>query len=266
MADDILLVERQGPIAILTLNDPGSRNALTPRMVKAITAFVGGANADQTLGCIVLTGGDGFCSGGNIKDMVAKSDPMFAGSAFDMKEGYRNGIQMIPRLFQTLDVPVIAAVSGAAIGAGCDLACMCDIRLASPDAKFAESFLRVGIVPGDGGAWLLPRVVGYPRAIEMALTCRMIGAEEAKEWGLVTHIVAKDRLLEEALGIARKITAFPPLSIRLNKRLMKLAQQMSLNETLEISAAYQAIIQNTKDQREAVTALVEKRDPKFVGE
>ena len=191
--------------------------------------------------------------------MLRGVEPMFAGSSQQMQEAYRAGIQMIPRLFHSLDVPVIAAVNGAAIGAGCDLACMCDIRIAATDAKFAESFLRVGLVPGDGGAWLLPRVVGYPRALEMALTCRAIEAPEAKNWGLVTHVVERDALLETALSMARTIVAFPPRSVRLNKRLIRQSMNLTLDECLELSAAYQAIVQHTADQREAVAALVEKR-------
>ena len=267
MTDSILLIERHGPVALLTLNDPATRNALSPDLVSALTTFVAGANADTGLSCIVLTGaGEGFCSGGNIKEMLRGVEPMFTGSSQQMQEAYRAGIQMIPRLFQALDVPVIAAVNGAAIGAGCDVACMCDIRIAATDAKFAESFLRVGLVPGDGGAWLLPRVVGYPRALEMALTCRVIEAAEAQQWGLVTHVVEANALLETAMTMARTIAAFPPRSVRLNKRLIRQSMNLTLEECLELSAAYQGIVQHTADQREAVAALVEKRPPRFTGQ
>ena len=267
MSDSTLLIERQGPVALVTLNDAPTRNALSPDLVGALTAFLAGANADAGLSCIVLTGaGEGFCSGGNIKEMLRGVEPMFAGSSQQMQEAYRAGIQMVPRLFQDLDVPVIAAVNGAAIGAGCDLACMCDIRIAATDARFAESFLRVGLVPGDGGAWLLPRVVGYPRALEMALTCRAIEAAEAQRWGLVTHVVEPTDLLETAMSMARTIAAFPPRSVRLNKRLIRQSMNLTLDECLELSAAYQAIVQHTADQREAVAALVEKRPPRFSGQ
>jgi len=266
MAEAKVLIERQGPVALVTLNEPESRNALTPGVVSALCDFVAGANDDASLSCIVLTGaGKGFCSGGNIKDMRDGSDPMFAGTPHQMQEGYRNGAQRITRLFHALDVPVIAAVNGHAIGAGCDLACMCDIRIAAPDAKFAESFMRVGIVSGDGGAWLLPRVLGLPRALEMPLTCRMLDAEEALAWGLVTHVVPAEALLDKALEMARTIAAFPPRSIRLNKRLLIKSQDMTLEGSLELSAAFQAIVQHTADQKEAVAALLEKRPPTFVG-
>jgi enoyl-CoA hydratase/carnithine racemase len=266
MAADKFLIDRQGAVALVTLNDPDARNPLTPDMVSQICDFIASANKDASLSCIVLTGaGASFCSGGNMKDMRDGTDPMFAGSPNDMQEGYRNGVQMIPKLFHQLDVPVIAAVNGHAIGAGCDLACMCDIRIGSPSTKFAESFMRVGIVSGDGGAWLLPRVVGLPKALEMALTCRVIGPDEALSWGLVTHVVPEDELIDRAMEMARSVAAFPARSIRLNKRLIIKSQDMTLDGSLELSAAFQAIVQNTKDQKEAVNALLEKRPANFVG-
>ena len=264
--DGKLLVERRGAIALVTLNEPDSRNALTPGVVAELCSFLETANADAALNCVVLTGaGKGFCSGGNVKDMRDGSDPMYAGSPHQMQEGYRSGAQRITRLFHDLDVPVIAAVNGAAIGAGCDLACMCDIRIASPYAKFAESFMRVGLVSGDGGAWLLPRVVGLPRALEMALTCCTLDAEQALAWGLVTHVVDADALIDKALEMAQGIAQLPPRSIRLNKRLIVQSMDMTLAGSLELSAAFQAIVQNTADQKEAVAALLDKRLPLYVG-
>lgn len=266
MADSKVKIEREGAIAIVTLNDPETRNALSPDLVSGLVAFLEGANADASLGCIVLTGAGGaFCSGGNIKDMLEGTDPQFAGTPDQIQEAFRAGIQKIPALFDALDVPAIAAVNGVAVGAGCDIACMCDIRIGSTRTKFAESFLRVGLVSGDGGAWYLPRTIGYPRAIEMALTCRMIEAVEAKEWGLVTHVVETEDLLPKALEMARAITAFPPRSARLNKRLMRRSMSLGLAECLELSAAYQAIVQHSADQKEAVAALIEKRMPSFSG-
>jgi enoyl-CoA hydratase/carnithine racemase len=266
MTDNAVLIERRDRVAILTLNDPKTRNALSDDIIRELVAFLRSANDDSSLSAIVLTGaGDAFSSGGNVQDMYRKSHAMFAGSPHEMQEGYREHIQQIPLAFHELDVPVIAAVNGVAVGAGCDLACMADIRIASPAARFAESFLRVGLVPGDGGAWFLPRVVGMPRAVEMALTCDMIGAEQAERWGLVTRVVPAEQLLDEALATAEKIAAFPPRSIRLNKRLMRRSQAMSLPDSLELAAAFQAIVQNTADQNEAVAALVEKRKPNYVG-
>ena len=266
MTDSPVLIEREGPVASVTLNEPQSRNALSGPVVAALCDFLEDANRDESLSCIVLTGADeSFCSGGNVKEMRDGISPMFAGRPHEMQEAYRRNIQRIPRLFHDLDVPAIAAVNGTAIGAGLDLACMCDIRLASPKAKFAESFLRVGLISGDGGAWYLPRAIGYARAVELALTCRVLDSAEAVAWGLVSRTIPEDSLLDEALATARQIAAFPPRSIRLNKRLMRQSSQLGLSDSLELAAAYQAIVQSTEDQGEAVAALLEKRDPNFTG-
>lgn len=261
-----IVVERHGRVALIRLNDPDARNALSNDLMHELIAVVAQANADPDLSCLVLTGeGKAFCAGGNLKDMADRIDPMFGGSPHEMSEGYRHNIQQITRTFLALDIPVIAAVNGPAIGAGNDLACLCDIRIASPHAKFAESFLRVGLVPGDGGAWLLPRIVGLPRALDMALTCRLLDANQAMDWGLVTQVVGADELVARALEMAQGIAAFPPISVRLNKRLIYKSLSMGIDECLELSAAYQAIVQNTADQREAVAAALEKRPPAYVG-
>jgi len=266
MSDSEVKIERDGPLAIVTLNIPETRNALSAGVIDSLATFLENANADAALGCIVITGGtEAFSSGGNVRDMQSGNDPMFSGSPFSMMEGYRNAIQRIPKAFGKLDVPTVAAVSGVAIGAGCDLACMCDLRIATPTAQFAESFLRVGLVPGDGGAWYLPRVVGMPRALEMAMTCDLVDAQTAERWGLVSRIVPAEELMPEALKLARKIASFPPLSARLNRRLIRNASQMSLEACLELSASYQAIVQHTADHREAIAALLERRRPEYEG-
>lgn len=264
--DDAVRIERDGAVAVLTINRPETRNALSEDVIGALVGFLSGANADADLGCIILTGeGKAFSSGGNVKEMRDGGHPMFEGSPLERQEGYRNHIQQLPRLFDRLDVPVIAAVNGAAIGAGMDLATMCDIRVASTAARFAESFLRVGLVSGDGGAWYLPRVIGYARAIELAMTCRVLDAHEALRWGLASHVVEPDELLSRAWQIAGEITAFAPKSIRLNKRLLRQSAQVPLETAFDLAASFQAIAQHTSDQREAVSALLEKRDPTYHG-
>lgn len=253
-------------IATVTLNEHESRNALSGPVVKALLDFIETANADQSLRCIILTGaGKAFCSGGNLYEMRDGSHPMYAGAPHEMQAAYRAHIQRIPRAFHALDVPVVAAVHGAAIGAGCDLACMADIRIAAEDARFAESFLRVGLISGDGGAWFLPRVVGPARAMEMALTCAEIDAETALKWGMVSCVVTNDELLDAAHETARNIAAFPPLSARLNKRLIRQSLGLDLDQSLELAAAFQAIVQSSQDQSEAVIALLEKRAPNYLG-
>lgn len=263
---DAVLIERKGAIALVTLNRPDTRNALSADVIEGLVAFLSAANADASLGCIILTGaGKSFSSGGNVKEMRDGTHPMFTGSPMDMQDGYRNGIQQLPRLFHQLDVPAIAAVNGHAIGAGMDLATMCDIRIASTQATFAESFLRVGLISGDGGAWYLPRVIGQARAMEMALTCCVLNADEARDWGLVTHVTEPEALLDKAWDMAGQITSFPPRSIRMNKRLVRQSADVPLETALDLAASFQSIVQNTTDQHEAVLALLERREPNFRG-
>jgi enoyl-CoA hydratase/carnithine racemase len=162
-----------------------------------------------------------------------------------------------------LEVPVVAAVNGAAIGAGLDLACMCDVRIASETARFAESFVKIGIVPGDGGAWLLPRIIGFSKASELALTGDIIDAEEARAMGLVSRVVPADALINEAQAVAKRIAANPPHAVRMTKRLLREGQAMTLKGVLEMSAAFQALAHVTQDHEEAIAAFLEKREPVF---
>ncbi len=254
---------RDGGILVLTMSQPQTRNALTGNT--AVEEFVQVCEAirlDTSIRAVILTGeGPVFSSGGNVKDMLRFQ----AGDLLpdQIREEYRNGIQRLPRALYNLDVPVIAAVNGPAIGAGLDLACMCDIRIASEKATFAESFVKVGIVPGDGGAWLLPRVVGMSRASEMAFTGEALNAEQALACGLVSRIVPHDALMTEAMALARKIAANPGAVLRMTKRLLREGERSSLESLLELSAGYQAIAHMTDDHKEAVRAFVEKRPPKF---
>lgn len=258
-----VLYSRDGGVVTLTLNEPDTRNAVSPGIIDALVTHVQAINADLTVGCVVLTGaGAGFSSGGNVKEMRDKKG-LFAGSPAEIRRGYWNGIQRVPMAMYDLEVPSIAAVNGAAVGAGCDLTLMCDIRIAGRSAVFAESFMRVGLVSGDGGAWYLPRIVGMSRAMEMTFTGDFIQAEEAERIGLVSRVVEDDRLLPEAMALARRIAVQPLHSLRLTKRLLRDSQHVSLPIALELASSAQALAQHTHDQHEAVTAFLEKRAPKF---
>ena len=177
----------------------------------------------------------------------------------DIRDNYRRGIQRIPLAFHRLDVPTIAAVNGPAIGAGCDLACMADIRIASEKASFAESFVKLGLIPGDGGAWLLQRVVGYARAAEMSFTGELVGAQAALAMGLVSRVVPHETLLAEATALAERIAANPGQALRMTKRLMREAQTSRLDSILELSAAYQALTHGSAEHEGAVAAFLERR-------
>ena len=252
--------EQQGTIAILTLNRPDVRNTITePAMIEEILDACRRVQEDEAISVMILTGaGSAFSAGGNVKDMYNKQG-MFAGDPDQIRNNYRLGIQQIPLAFQRLDVPTIAAVNGPAIGAGCDLTCMCDIRLASDKARFGETFVSVGLIPGDGGAYFLPRVIGYAKALELAFTCRVIDAAEALRIGLVSEVVPHERLMKRALEVAAEIAKQPARILRLAKRLFSLVQGKNLEETLEISAAFQALCHNTPEHLQALEAFFAKQ-------
>lgn len=261
-----LLVERDGHVETWTLNLPDSRNPISdPSVVEALCERVAGVNADHDVRAVVLTGaGKAFSAGGNVKDMVDRNG-MFGGSPYELRDGYRGGIQRIPRALYHCEVPVVAAVNGPAVGAGCDLAMMCDLRVASTRSFFAESFVQLGIIPGDGGAWLLTKAIGPMRAAEMALTGDRVTAEKALEWGMVNEVVEPEQLLEAAGALAARVAKNPPHSIRMAKRLLRESQHQSLESMLELSAAMQSIAHHTQDHREALTAFAERRAGDYKG-
>ena len=261
-----LIVEREDSILTVRMDSPETRNALSePAQMQEFVDLCAAVKADRSVKVVVLTGnGPAFCAGGNVKDMRERGG-IFAGSPYELRESYRSGIQRIPLALYELDVPVVAAINGPAIGAGLDLACMCDVRISADTSKFAESFVKLGIVPGDGGAWLLPRIVGMPKASLMALTGDTIDAAKALEWGLVTEVVPAAELLSAALDVARRMAANPSHGLRLTKRLLREGQHMRLDSLLELSAAFQSLAHHTEDHQEAVNAFVEKRAPQFTG-
>ncbi|HYF60031.1 MAG TPA: crotonase/enoyl-CoA hydratase family protein [Burkholderiaceae bacterium] len=257
MDQPFVLETRDGGVVTLTLNDPDRRNALSNQSQwDAVVDACARVAADPEVRCVILTGaGSAFCAGGNVQDMKNKAG-IAAGSPYDIRDGYRRGIQRIPLALYHLDVPTIAAVNGPAIGAGCDLACMCDIRIASDRARFAESFVKLGIIPGDGGAWLLPRAVGMSKAAELAFTGDTIDAAEALACGLVSRVVPAASLLDEARALAARIAANPGPALRMAKRLMREGQHMRLDSLLELSAAFQALAHHTPEHDRALDAFL----------
>lgn len=255
-----LVVEREDDgVVVATLNRPDERNAISSRDdIAEIEQLCADVARDPAIKVVILTGaGRAFCAGGNVKDMAARKG-MFGGNPFQIRNNYREGIQRIPVALYELEVPVIAAVNGPAVGAGLDLACMCDIRICAPTALFAESFVKLGLVPGDGGAWLLPRIIGMARASVMTLTGDAIDADTALEYGLASEVVPHDQLLAEARALARRIAVNPGHATRLAKRLLREGQDMKLGPLLELSAAYQALAHHTDAHHEAVAAMLPK--------
>lgn len=262
-----VLFELTDHVATITLNRPEKRNPISEaEMVDALVAALDRLNADAAVRAAILTGaGSAFSSGGDLRAMQHAAEARRQRPA-ETPRYYRRGIQLIPHAFERLDVPVIAAVNGPAIGAGLDLACLCDIRIAAESARFAESFVKLGIIPGDGGAWLLPRAVGFSKACEMAFTGDVLNAQEALACGLVSRVVPDGALLDAARDLARRIAANPPHAVRMTKRLMLEGRHVRLDTLLELAAAMQALAHTTADHREAVAAFLEKRAPKFGGE
>jgi enoyl-CoA hydratase/carnithine racemase len=253
-----------GAIVVLTMNSPETRNALTGNT--APQEFVEACrriDEDPSVRAVVLTGaGTVFSSGGNLKHM----QEMFDHSPAQLRQWYRHGVQRLATSVYNLEVPLIAAVNGPAIGAGCDLTCMCDIRIAAESASFAESFVRVGLIPGDGGAWLLPRAVGMSKAAEMSFTGDALNAQDALACGLVSRVVPDAQLMETALALAARIAANPGAGLRMSKRLLREGQHMRLESLLEMSATFQAVAHKTPQHVEAIKAFVEKRKPNFGNE
>lgn len=256
----------EGRVATLIMNRDDVRNELTgTRLVDDIETAASWVNRNEEISAFVLAGaGKAFSAGGNIKHML-KREGSFGGDVYEVQRRYRAGIQRIPLALHAIEVPVIAAINGAAIGAGFDLACMCDIRLASDNATMAESFINVGIIPGDGGAWFLQRLIGYQRAAELSFTGRTLNAAEAKALGIVLEVLPHEQLMQRAQALASEISGKPPQALRLTKRLLKSAQRMELSDFLDHCAVIQGMCHNTHDHLEAVGSMIEKRIPRFAG-
>jgi len=262
----LLTIEKRGHVAILTLNRPDAMNALgMPGDGDQIQAVCEEINDDAEVRCVVLTGaGRAFSAGGDVKAMKAR-EGAFGGSGVQIRDGYRRNIHRVVRSIYGLEVPSIAAINGAAIGLGMDVACMADIRIAADTAKMGVTFLKLGLIPGDGGAWLLPRTIGMSRAAEMLFTGDVIDAATAAAWGLVSRVVPAAELMDAAIALAEKIAQQPPHALRLAKSLLKQGQNASYDTLMEMSAAAQAISHLTEDHMEGVDAILEKRAPTFKG-
>lgn len=262
----LFAVEREGHLVTLTINRPHMLNSIGElgdgdQFARTFQAL----NEDADVRCIILTGaGRAFSSGGNIKAMH-EAGGAFEGGGTQLRDQYRSNVHPIARALYDLDVPLIAAVNGPAMGLGCDVACLADIRIAGESARFGVPFLKLGLVPGDGGSWLLPRIIGQSRAAEMLFTSDVIDAATALEWGLVSRVVPAERLMEEARALARRIVEKPPQALRLTKRLVRQAQTSTYDAALDLAASTQSLLHLSADHREGVAAMVEKRTPRFTG-
>lgn len=257
MAEPHVLYEVEQHVATITLNRPEVKNAFSPELIRTWRESYERARADDDVRVVVVTGrGDTFCSGGNLRDMA---DGKLV--SWDMKRFLWDGVHRIALALEDLDKPVVAAINGAAMGAGLDMALMCDLRVCSDRAKLAETYILFGLVPGDGGAWFLPRLVGTAKALELLLTGDAVTPEEALRLGLVNRVVPHDRLMEETTKLARRIAARPPQAVRMTKRAVVDGLRCSLRSHLDSISSHLALLSETEEHREAVRSFLGKGGP-----
>lgn len=269
LVDSELSVENR--IVVLRFNRDDVRNVLTgTQLIGEIERVVDWINATPDVSVLILSGnGHAFSAGGNLKEMSGRAtshaDGPYSGTPQEVADKYQRGIQRIPLALSKLEVPSIAAVNGPAIGAGFDLALMCDIRIVASNVLLGETFLNLGLISGVGGAYWLTQRLGPQLAAELTLTGKTFGADEAVTKGIALEKVEADKLMERATELAKEIASKPPKTIRHSKRLLKDAQHSSLEEHLNLCATLQGDCHNQVDHLEAVNAFLEKRKPNFVG-
>jgi 2-(1,2-epoxy-1,2-dihydrophenyl)acetyl-CoA isomerase len=264
-----ILYEKADGVATITLNRPERMNAFTNTMIREWAEAVGDARVDADVRAVIVTGaGRGFCAGADLRGEsgvpeTARSEGTV--SAASRRNWLRDGVHNVPRQVALLDKPYIAAVNGAAVGAGMDMASMADIRIAAQEARFAMTYVKVGLVPGDGGCYYLPRIVGAAKALELIWTGDFIDAAEALRIGYVSQVVPADELLPAARALAERIAQGPAVAVQLAKRLVYRGQTSDVYEALEAAGHAMAIVQSTEDAKEGPRAFAEKRAPQFKG-
>ena len=261
MSEDLLVEVRDG-IGILTLNRPEKLNAFTSGMLFGLIDALDDFEGRDDVKVAILTGaGRAFCSGGDIGGMGAGKEDR----PHMTKERIWREIQAFPKRLARFEKPILCAVNGAAVGGGMDLALACDIRVAGPNAKFAETYSKIGLAPGGGGAYFLPRLIGKAQALEMLWTAEFIGAETALELGLVNHVYPDESLLEETIKLAQRIASQPPLSVKLIKRLVDQGLRSDMDTAFDLVSSHIAILRSGADHKEAIAAFREKRPGKYQG-
>jgi len=257
MSFQTILVETADGVTLIRLNRPEALNALNSQLLAEVGEALAAAAADDSVGCVVITGSEkAFAAGADIKEMSDKTyAEMFASDFFTDRA----------RALEQFRKPIIAAVSGYALGGGCELAMMCDFIIASETAKFGQPEINLGVAPGIGGTQRLTRFVGKSKAMDMILTGRMMDAAEAERSGLVSRVVSTDRLVEEAMAAARKIAAQSPLAVKMNKEMVQAAYETTLTAGVALERRLFHSLFAFEDQKEGMAAFVEKRKPAFKG-
>ena len=256
-----LLYEVKDKVATITLNRPDKLNAFTRDMIDGWSKSLGQAQADDGVNVVIVTGaGRAFCSGGDVGRM-REGEP----SALDGKNGLWEGVHRVPKQLEQMDKPVIAMVNGLAVGAGMGMSVMCDLRIAGESARFSTGYVKVGLVPGDGDTYFLPRLVGAAKALELLWTADFIEAPEALRLGIVQRVVPDAQLKEATYALARQIADGPQIPIRMIKRLVYQSMKLDLRTHLDLVSSHMGLVRQTSDHAEGVAAFKEKRAAKFTG-
>lgn len=257
MSSDFVLVEKREAGAVLTLNRAEKLNALSPDVLEELAEKLDSLNADEAIRAIVLTGGPKVFAAGADIEAMAKASPI---------DIYLRNTRALWQRLWALDKPLIAAVNGVAFGGGCELALGCDIIMAGETARFGQPEVKLGIMPGAGGSQRLARAIGPYRAMEMVLTGEPISAQDAFAAGLVNRVVPDERVLDEAVALAKLIAERPPMAVRLARQALRYGVERTLLEGLELERRNYRMLYDTRDQKEGMAAFLEKRKPKFSGE
>ncbi len=261
---ETVILKKEGHIATITMNRPEMMNALNTQMLQEMVAAIDEIACNDDVRVVVLTGaGRVFCSGADISEGGKASG--LSGTPVEMHHNLRNSYQKVALRLQRLDKPTIAMVNGAAVGAGCDFAFACDMRVGSEKARFRNGFVRVGLIPGGGGTWLYTRLMGLGRGLEFLFTGDFLEAEEAEHIGVLNKIVPAEDLERETMELAQKIANNPPLAVQMSKMMAYKALDSDLEAALEQAAACQALALSSEDHREGVNAFIEKREAQFKG-
>jgi len=266
MAYEFVDLEIEQRVATITLNRPDRLNALNAELqAELIDAIATVSRDEHDVRCVVVTGaGRAFCAGADTTRMAGGPQERASRTAEDVRRGFRTAQALILGLHR-LEMPTIAMVNGDAVGAGMDIACVCDLRTMAETARFMVAYRRVGLIPGYGGAWLYPRRLGLSKAAEMMFTGNFMTAAEAKQTGAVVHVAPAAQLREQTMTLAQQIADGPPISLRLMKQLMYKGLEMDLETVMQMTATGSAITISSEDHREAVSAGREKRAPQFTG-
>ena len=267
MAYEQITYEKSDGIATITLNRPERMNAFTPVMLNEWLEALTDAHTDDDVRAVILTGtGRGFCTGADVsRDGAGISLVDRNRTHVDNRNFLRDSVQRIPRLVSIMEKPYIAAVNGAAVGAGMDMASMCDMRFAADNARFGMTYVRMGLIPGDGGCYFLPRIVGMAKALDLIWSGRIFDAQEALAMGYVSAVVPAEELMEHTREYATRLVKGPSVAIQQAKRLAYRSQELSLDAALDLAQQAMFIAQSTEDSREGPRAFVEKREPQFKG-